>query len=165
MRLARLHDPKGDPAPSVAAAESPRRRYDRTMSSALPSIRLRGVVKRFGQITAVDHLDLDVPEGACIGLLGPNGAGKSTTMRMLTAQAIADDGELTVLGYELPADSKQARALCGVVPQLDNLDVTLTVEQNLIVFSHLYRIPKRDRGAAVKRALDVARLADRSDTK
>jgi lipooligosaccharide transport system ATP-binding protein len=71
-------------------------------------------------------------------------------MRMLTAQAIADEGELEVLGYELPADSKQARAECGVVPQLDNLDVTLTVEQNLVVFSHLYRIAKRDRGPAVE---------------
>jgi lipooligosaccharide transport system ATP-binding protein len=135
------------------------------MAPALPAIQLRGVVKRFGQITAVDHFDLDVPEGACVGLLGPNGAGKSTTMRMLTAQAIADEGELTVLGYELPADSKQARAECGVVPQLDNLDVTLTVEQNLIVFSHLYRIAKRDRGGAVARALELARLTDRRDTK
>ncbi len=133
--------------------------------SAEPAIRLRGVVKRFGEITAVDHFDLDVPEGACIGLLGPNGAGKSTTMRMLTAQAIADEGELTVLGFELPADSKQARAQCGVVPQLDNLDVTLTVEQNLVVFSHLYRIGKRDRPAAVKQALELARLTDRGDTK
>jgi lipooligosaccharide transport system ATP-binding protein len=133
--------------------------------SAQPAIQLRGVVKRFGEITAVDHLDLDVPEGACVGLLGPNGAGKSTTMRMLTAQAIADEGELAVLGYELPADSKQARAECGVVPQLDNLDVTLTVEQNLVVFSHLYRIAKRDRPAAVKRALELARLVERRDTK
>ena len=74
-------------------------------------------------ITAVDGLDLDVPEGTCVGLLGPNGAGKSTTMRMLTAQAIADEGELEVLGYALPGESKQARAECGVVPQLDNLDI------------------------------------------
>ena len=73
-------------------------------------IRLRGVVKRFGPITAVDGLDLDVPAGICLGLLGPNGAGKSTTMRMLTAQAIADAGELEVLGFELPSESKQARA-------------------------------------------------------
>ena len=106
------------------------------------AIRLRGVVKRFGTITAVDHLDLDVPEGTCVGLLGPNGAGKSTTMRLLTAQAIADEGEIEVLGYTLPGESKQARAECGVVPQLDNLDTTLTVEQNLVVFTHLYRIPR-----------------------
>src|SRR5918993_460550 len=82
------------------------------------AIRLRGAVKRYGAITAVDGLDLDVPYGTCVGLLGPNGAGKSTTMRLLTAQAIADEGELEVLGFKLPEESKMARAQCGVTPQL-----------------------------------------------
>jgi lipooligosaccharide transport system ATP-binding protein len=130
-----------------------------------PAIRLRGVVKRFGPITAVDGLDLELPEGNCVGLLGPNGAGKSTTMRMLTAQAIADEGELEVLGYRLPEESKAARAECGVVPQLDNLDTTLTVEQNLVVFAFLYRLGRRDRRAAVERALEIANLTERRDTK
>jgi lipooligosaccharide transport system ATP-binding protein len=125
------------------------------------AIRLRGAVKRYGPITAVDGLDLDVPYGTCVGLLGPNGAGKSTTMRLLTAQAIADEGELQVLGFRLPEESKQARALCGVVPQLDNLDVTLTVEQNLLVFAHLYRIGRGDRQEAIERALRMANLVHR----
>ncbi|HET7807860.1 MAG TPA: ABC transporter ATP-binding protein [Gaiellaceae bacterium] len=129
------------------------------------AIRLRGVVKRYGPITAVDGLDLEVPIGTCVGLLGPNGAGKSTTMRMLTAQSIADEGELEVLGFRLPRDSKQARAQCGVVPQLDNLDVSLTVEQNLLVFAHLYRIARHDRQAAIERSLELANLADRRDTR
>jgi lipooligosaccharide transport system ATP-binding protein len=129
------------------------------------AIRLRGVVKRYEEIVAVDGLDLDVPEGTCVGLLGPNGAGKSTTMRMLTAQAIADEGELEVLGYRLPGESKQARAECGVVPQLDNLDTTLTVEQNLLVFSYLYRIPRASRRDAIERALELANLADRRHTR
>lgn len=129
------------------------------------AIDLRGVVKRFGSLTAVNGFDLQVSEGECVGLLGPNGAGKSTTMRMLTAQAVADEGELQVLGYTLPKDSKQARADLGVVPQLDNLDETLTVEQNIVVFSHLYRIPRRDRSTAVARALEIARLTDRRDVK
>src|SRR3954469_4341091 len=129
------------------------------------AIRLRGAVKRYGEITAVAGLDLDVPVGTCVGLLGPNGAGKSTTMRMLTAQAIADEGELEVLGYRLPQDSKQARAHCGVVPQVDNLDVSLTVEQNLLVFTHLYRIARHDRQAAIERSLELANLADRRDTR
>ena len=68
-------------------------------------------------------------------------------MKLLTAQAIADEGELEVLGYRLPGESKQARAECGVVPQLDNLDTTLTVEQNLLVFTHLYRVPAARAGA------------------
>ncbi|MDQ3587883.1 MAG: ATP-binding cassette domain-containing protein, partial [Actinomycetota bacterium] len=65
------------------------------------AIRLHGLVKRYGPITAVDGLDLEVPYGTCVGLLGPNGAGKSTTMRTLTAQAIADEGEIEVLGFRL----------------------------------------------------------------
>jgi lipooligosaccharide transport system ATP-binding protein len=129
------------------------------------AISLRGVVKRYGPITAVDHLDLDVPEGACIGLLGPNGAGKSTTMRLLTAQAIADEGTLEILGHPLPAESKAARAQCGVVPQIDNLDITLTVEQNLIVFAFLYRIGRHERRPAVERALALANLVDRRATR
>src|SRR5437773_8325047 len=129
------------------------------------AIRLRGFVKRFGPITAVDGLDLDVPYGTCVGLLGPNGAGKSTTMKALTAQVIADEGHLEVLGYRLPEDSKQARAEMGVVPQLDNLDVSLTVEQNLLVFAHLYRVPARDRKPAIERALSIANLHDRRTSK
>ena len=125
------------------------------------AIRLRGVVKRYGPITAVAGLDLDVPEATCVGLLGPNGAGKSTTMRMLTGQAIADEGEIEVLGFRLPEESKQARAQLGVSPQLDNLDVTLTVEQNLVVFTHLYRIGRHDRRDAIERALEMAKLGDR----
>jgi lipooligosaccharide transport system ATP-binding protein len=123
------------------------------------AIELSGVVKSFGPIRAVDGLDLDVPEGICLGLLGPNGAGKSTTMRLLTGQAIADAGELRVLGHELPRQSKEARALMGVVPQLDNLDIDVTVEDNLAVYARLYRV--RDVGAAVDKALDIARLRDR----
>src|SRR5688500_13489943 len=126
------------------------------------AIRLRGVVKRYGDITAVDGLDLDVPEGTCVGLLGPNGAGKSTTMRLLTAQSIADEGELEVLGFRLPGESKAARAQCGVSPQLDNLDVTLTVEQNLLVFAHLYRIPRAERREAIERALEMAKQIGRA---
>jgi lipooligosaccharide transport system ATP-binding protein len=129
------------------------------------AIRMRGVVKRYGPITAVAGLDLEVPEGTCVGLLGPNGAGKSTTMKLLTAQAVADEGELELLGHRLPGESKQARAQLGVVPQLDNLDTTLTVEQNLIVFTHLYRIPRGERRAAIERALALAKLADRRATR
>jgi lipooligosaccharide transport system ATP-binding protein len=129
------------------------------------AIRLRGFVKRFGAITAVDGLDLEVPMGACVGLLGPNGAGKSTTMKALTAQVIPDEGELEVLGHRLPGDSKQARAEMGVVPQLDNLDVSLTVEQNLQVFAHLYRVPARERKDAIERALGMANLGGRRNSK
>jgi lipooligosaccharide transport system ATP-binding protein len=129
------------------------------------AISLRGLVKRFGDITAVDGLDLEVPVGTCFGLLGPNGAGKSTTMRTLTAQALADEGEIFVLGRPIPAESKQARAQMGVVPQLDNLDTELTVRQILEVFARLYRVARGERAAAVERAMGVANLLDRADTR
>ena len=125
----------------------------------MAAIELSGVVKRFGAITAVNGLDLEVPDGICLGLLGPNGAGKSTTMRLLTGQAIANDGQLRVLGHQLPKQSKEARSLMGVVPQLDNLDVDVTVEDNLAVYARLYRV--RDVPAAVDKALAIARLQDR----
>jgi lipooligosaccharide transport system ATP-binding protein len=133
-------------------------------TAGTPAISLHGVAKRFGSIVAVDGLDLEVPSGVCFGLLGPNGAGKSTTMRMLTAQTLADEGKLSVLGYELPRESKQSRLEMGVVPQLDNLDVELTCRQILTVFSRLYRVPRGERPQAVERALKLANLVPRADT-
>jgi lipooligosaccharide transport system ATP-binding protein len=163
------------PASTSAAARIDIRTGGPTVSDVrddqdLPAISLKGVRKRFpgsgtgGEIMAVDGLDLEVPTGVCFGLLGPNGAGKSTTMRMLTAQTLADAGEISVLGFELPRESKQSRLEMGVVPQLDNLDVELTCRQILTVFARLYRIPRAERAAAVSRALEIANLLLRADT-
>jgi lipooligosaccharide transport system ATP-binding protein len=134
------------------------------MPHARPAISLEGVVKHYGEITAVNGLNLVVEPGICFGLLGPNGAGKSTTMRMLTAQTLADEGTIEVLGYRLPDESKQARMAMGVVPQLDNLDVELTCRQILTVFARLYRVPRAERSAAVDGALAIANLESRADT-
>jgi lipooligosaccharide transport system ATP-binding protein len=143
-------------------------RIERRVPGSTPeetaAIELRGVRKRFGEIVAVDGLDLVLAPGICLGLLGPNGAGKSTTMRMLTAQTLADEGSIRVLGFVLPAESKQARMAMGVVPQLDNLDVELTCRQILTVFARLYRVPRAERPAAVDRALGIANLRPRADT-
>jgi lipooligosaccharide transport system ATP-binding protein len=128
-------------------------------------IEVRGAVKQYGPITAVNGLDVTVPQGTCVGLLGPNGAGKSTTMRMLTGQTIADAGTIHVLGHELPGDGKAARRRMGVVPQNDNLDIALTCEQTLLIFTHLYRMPRSERRAAIERALGIAKLSDRRDTR
>ena len=133
--------------------------------TATLAVRLHGVVKRFGALTAVDHLDLEVPEGVCLGLLGPNGAGKSTTMKMLTGQAIADEGTIEVLGFPVPAKSKQARGLMGVVPQADNLDEELTCEENLLIWATLQPIPRNLRQQAVADGLALAALTDRAGSK
>jgi lipooligosaccharide transport system ATP-binding protein len=132
---------------------------------AVLGLSLRGVRKSFGALRAVDGLDLQVRAGTCLGLLGANGAGKSTTMRLLTAQALADAGEIEVLGLRVPEQSKLARSRMGVVPQQDNLDIELTVRQNLAVFARLYRVPRAGRSDAVERALDVAQLRARADTR
>ena len=138
---------------------------DDAPSASGAALLLAGVVKSFGETRAVDGLDLDVPAGICLGLLGPNGAGKSTTMRMLTGQAIADAGTITVLGYDVPRESKQARARMGVVPQRENLDEELTCAQNLAVWATLLRVPRRERDAAVASALEAAQLVDRAGAK
>ena len=127
------------------------------------AIEIHRLGKHYGALQALAGVDLHIPQGEFFGLLGPNGAGKSTTMKLLTAQALPDEGEIEILGLKVPEQSKAARALCGVVPQLDNLDVTLTVEQNLLVFAHLYRVPRADRRAAVERALQIANLTERRD--
>ena len=147
----------GDPVTSPIPPSS------RTATSA--ALLLADVVKTFGETRAVDGLNLDVPAGTCLGLLGPNGAGKSTTMRMLTGQAIPDSGSITVLGYAVPRESKQARARMGVVPQRENLDEDLTCRQNLTVWATLLRVPRRGRDAAVATALEAAQLVDRADAK
>ena len=126
------------------------------------AVSMAGVMKRFGEVQAVNGLDLAVPTGACYGLLGPNGAGKSTAMRILTGQAIADEGAVEVLGHQLPAQSKLARARMGVCPQDSNLDVDLCVRDVLSVFARLYRVPAAERADAVDRALDISGLRARA---
>ena len=147
---------------------------DRSLSATIAeaparaAVSMRGVFKRFGMVRAVNGLDLAVPHGACYGLLGPNGAGKSTAMRILTGQAIADAGEIEVLGYRLPEQSKLARARMGVCPQESNLDVDLCVRDVLDVFARLYRVPSPARAEAIDRALALsglrARAGDRAVT-
>ena len=136
-----------------------------TAVQAPPALSLRGVHKSFGALRAVDGLDLELPAGSCLGLLGPNGAGKSTTMKLLTGQALADSGQIEVLGLAVPRHSKAVRARTGLCPQLDNLDEELTVRENLEIFARLYAVPRRERPAAVDRALGVATLTDRAASK
>ena len=129
------------------------------------AVSIHGLVKRFGEVVAVNGLELEVPARVCYGLLGPNGAGKSTTMRILTGQAVADAGQASVLGFRLPADSKLARARMGICPQESNLDVDLCVRDVLEVFARLYRVPATERPGAVDRALTLAGLQARARDK
>jgi lipooligosaccharide transport system ATP-binding protein len=152
----------GAGAGAAGGAAPGERAYPQAVSTT-PAIRLTNVVKRFGELTAVDGLGLEVPRGTCFGLLGPNGAGKSTTMRMLTGQAHPTSGSIEVLGLPVPARSKQARALMGVVPQQEWLEDQLTCRENVMIWATLLRVPRARRARAVDDALSMAHLTDRAD--
>ncbi len=96
-----------------------------------PFVQAGGLVKRFGDFTAVDGIDLLVHPGECFGLLGPNGAGKTSTIRMITCVSPPTAGSLAIEGLDAGQHGRAIRARIGVVPQNDNLDPDLNVEENL----------------------------------
>jgi lipooligosaccharide transport system ATP-binding protein len=119
------------------------------------AIKTRNVSKRFKDLLAVDDVDLEVEEGECFGLLGPNGAGKTSLIRMITAVSPPTGGDIQVLGNDLKTHSRQVKAILGVVPQLDNLDLDLTVLQNLMTFARYFNIHKDE---ARRRSMEVLSL-------
>jgi lipooligosaccharide transport system ATP-binding protein len=127
-------------------------------------LEVAGLTAGYGPVDVIHGVKLNVDGGETVALLGPNGAGKSTTMRLLTGQAVADEGTVEVLGRPMPADSRAVRMRSGLVPQVDNLDDELTVAQNLDVWGRLYGMPRAERADAVARGLALARLSDRADT-
>jgi lipooligosaccharide transport system ATP-binding protein len=123
----------------------------------------RGLVKRFGQLTAVDGIDVEVGRGEAFGFLGPNGAGKSSTMRMIACVSPRTSGELRVLGMDPDRDGPRIRARLGVVPQQDNLDTELTVRQNLHVYGRYFGLLRPHVRAKATELLDFAQLTERAD--
>ena len=113
-------------------------------------IRARGLSKRFGDVRAVDHLDLDVRHGEVYGFLGPNGSGKSTTIRMLCGLMLPTEGEIDVLGYRIPAESEKLKRRIGYMTQKFSLYVDLTVRENLGFLAAVHGL----RGAAARRRID-----------
>ena len=120
-----------------------------------PVISATGLTKVFGDLVAVDGIDLEVPPGESFGLLGPNGAGKSTTMRMIGAVSSRTAGELRVLGLDPDTHGPEIRSQLGVVPQEDNLDTELKVRDNLHRLRPLLRHPTRGVRQAGRRAAGV----------
>ena len=130
-----------------------------------PVISATGLTKRFGDFTAVDGIDLEVPPGESFGLLGPNGAGKSTTMRMIGAVSARTAGDLRVLGRDPDTHGPEIRSLLGVVPQEDNLDTELRVRDNLIVYGRYFGIPRAVVRKRADELLAFAQLEDKRDAK
>ena len=128
-------------------------------------IHARGLVKRFESFTAVDGIDVDVRAGEAFGFLGPNGAGKSSTMRMIGCVSPPSGGVLRILGKDPQRDGPAIRARLGVCPQLDNLDVELTVRENLTTYARFFGIPRKVARARADELLDFVQLGERADSK
>ena len=128
-------------------------------------IRARGLVKRFGEFTAVDAIDFELRRGEAFGFLGPNGAGKSSTMRMIGCVSPPSGGELSILGLDPVADGPVIRARLGVVPQEDTLDLELTVRENLLVYGRYFGLPRRVIRERADALLEFVQLSDRAKDK
>jgi len=127
-------------------------------------IEVAGLTKRFGEITAVDHIDFEVRKGEIFGFLGPNGAGKTTTIRILTGIIKPDSGEAIILGYDILRNPLKAKQFIGVVPETANAYIDLTAWQNLMLTAELYGIPKRERHARAERLLKDLGLYQRRNS-
>jgi lipooligosaccharide transport system ATP-binding protein len=126
----------------------------------MSAVEARGLVKRYGDIEAVDGIDFEVRPGECFGFLGPNGAGKTTTMKMIYGLAAVDGGELRVLGLDVQRERREVKARIGVVPQEQNLDRELTVRENLTVQALYHGLPADGR---IDELLDFTLLSERAD--
>jgi len=126
-------------------------------------IHARGLVKRFGELVAVDAVDFDLKRGEAFGFLGPNGAGKTSTMRMIGCVSPVTDGTLRVLGLDPAKDGVEIRGRLGVVPQEDSLDLELTVRENIVVYGRYFGLPRSVLRQRADELLEFVELSDRAD--
>ena len=124
------------------------------------ALRATGLVKRFGDLTAVDGLDLEVRQGICLALLGPNGAGKTTTIEMLEGLTVPDAGSIEVLGSSWDGDADRIRERIGVQLQETKLQEKITVEETLQLFRSFYRS-----GRDLDEALELVNLKEKRDAR
>jgi len=135
---------------------------DTTLSA--PAIEARGLVKRFGDLCAVDHIDLDVPRGMIFALLGPNGAGKTTLMRMLATLIRPDEGTARVMGHDVLEAPQEVRAAIAMTGQFASLDEDLTGRENLVLLARLWGLrgrAARARADELLAAFDLAEAASK----
>ena len=157
----------GNPAAAVSAACQPGtavvsaagRTVTGMTGNQANAITARGLTKRFGATTAVDGIDLTIPEGSVFGLLGPNGAGKTTIVSMLATLVSPDAGQATVLGYDVAQQAHQVRQVIGLTGQYASLDETLTGTENLVLMGRLVGLPRKDAKERAARLLQQFRLS------
>lgn len=126
-------------------------------------IRVENIVKKFGNITAVDDISFGVEEGTIFGFLGPNGAGKTTTINILCTLLTPTSGRAFINGYDCTKESSEVRKAIGIVFQDSSLDKDLTARENLVFHAYLYNVEKSERKKRVEDALRFVDLTDRAD--
>lgn len=129
-----------------------------------PAVQASGLVKRFGQVTALDGFDLRVEHGQVVGLLGPNGAGKTTAVRIFATLLRPDSGTASVGGFDVVKQANEVRATIGLTGQYAAVDEYLTGQENLRMFGELYHLKPayvRDRAAELLTRFDLMHAADR----
>ena len=129
----------------------------------MSAIEVQDIRKRFGDFTAVDGVSFNVQQGEVFGLLGPNGAGKSTLIRMLTTLLPPTSGVARVAGFDVAKDADGVRRSIGVIPQAMTSDTELSVEENLIIFSKLYGVPRAKRKVLIEELLTAVDLLEWRD--
>jgi lipooligosaccharide transport system ATP-binding protein len=134
-------------------------------AAQLPLVHARGLVKRFGELVAVDGVDFDVERGEAFGFLGPNGAGKTSTMRMIGCVSPPSGGTLNILGFDPVTNGADIRARLGVVPQQDTLDMELTVRENIIIYGRYFGLPRGDLGRRADELINFVQLNERANDK
>ena len=122
----------------------------------------RGLVKRYGELTAVRGIDVQVERGESFGFLGPNGAGKSSAMRMIAAVSPVTDGYLRVLGMDPATDGSRIRARLGVCPQENTLDMEISVRENLTVYGRYFGMSRKLCAERADELLDFVQLSDKA---
>jgi ABC-2 type transport system ATP-binding protein len=122
-------------------------------------IRASGLTRRFGMLTAVDHLDLEIGRGEIFGLVGPDGAGKTTTLRLLCGLMDPDEGEAWVVGKNVARELDPVKDQIGYMAQRFGLYDDLTVDENMSFYADLFGLPKADRARLLPRLLEMTRMA------
>ena len=134
-----------------------------TVGPAAYAASAHDLVKRYGTRVAVDHISFEIVTGQCFGLLGPNGAGKSTTMRMLCCLTSRDEGQLEVLGRDPDREPRALKQRLGVVAQDINLDLELTVRENLLIYARYFALSRARARAQADELLEFVRLQERAN--
>jgi ABC-2 type transport system ATP-binding protein len=127
------------------------------------AIKASGLVKRYGDLVAVDSISFDVEKGESFGFLGPNGAGKTTTIRMLTGLSKPTAGKAELLGLDVGSNATRAKGFTGVVPEVSNLYDELTALENLLFMGKLYGVASTERHMRAEALLELFRLQEKRD--